>query len=302
MTSLIIDTDGGIDDALAILVLLNAGQSKIKLINATGGNVDNKQAYKNIKALLHLCGRKIKVSRGRNISFSGRKKRDGAIHGTDGLGNTFLADYVKIGKVPDAVSAFKKAIEKDGISKILAIGPLTNLADVFLKYPNLTEHIDEIWLAGGALGKKGSSGKEEFNFYFDPQAVEIVFRTQALIKLVTVDVTGKILFGRNFIKNFEDKKGDIHRFILKILEFSYCFSYNKRGLKAAHLPDLITACLFLDENLAHFRKVRVSVDEKTGYIFENSAGREILMAENLNQTKIKEKALQSLLELKGRKK
>lgn len=298
-SSLIIDSDGGIDDALAILTLVASRRVSIALINATSGNVGARQVYKNIIAILNLCGKKIQVSKGRNSSLDGKRKRVCQVHGRDGLGNTFLANTIKVLNPLNALEAFKKTIETGEAKRILAIGPLTNIANAFLKYPFLCGHVDEMWVVGGALKTgKGEEITKEFNFYFDPQAAEIVLSAPVSIKLITLDVTKRVLFDKPFIKNFEKKKNSkLYDFFLKILNFSYCFNRTKRGLKAAHLPDLIAACLFLNESLVDFRKIRISIDKKTGHIIRSLKGKEILLADNLRIAKIKERAICNLLAL-----
>ncbi|MFH1857092.1 MAG: nucleoside hydrolase [Candidatus Omnitrophota bacterium] len=299
-SSLIIDTDGGIDDALAVLALVNSKEADIKLINVTAGNVDNVQAYKNISAVLNLCGKKISLSLGQEASFSGKLKRPYNVHGSDGLGDTFLSKDIDILNTLNAPTAFKEAIET-GVKKIFSAAPLTNVADFFLEYPELISQLEEVWLTGGVL-KSGAdmSAEGEFNFYFDPKAVEIVFSAGVEAKVVTMDVTKSVLFGRDFIKNFEGRKEKTFEFISRILNFSYEFNCNNKGLNGAHLPDLVSACIFLDKNLADFEKVKVVVGKNTGCLFKNQGGKDILTACNLKEKQIKEKALDILLGLKGR--
>jgi inosine-uridine nucleoside N-ribohydrolase len=300
--SLIIDSDGGIDDTLAILALVASKKVKVNLINATCGNVSVYQAYKNIVATLELVGKKIQVSRGRSASLNGVKKRAIAVHGEDGLGNTFLANEINVLNPLSAVKAFRKAIEIDGSRKILAMGPLTNIAIVFSKYPFLGRFLNEIWLMGGTLKERRNvKGGGEFNFGFDPQATDIVFSSCIPLKVVTLDATQKVLFDRSFIKHFEEE-GKIYNFLFKILNFSLLFNYAQKGIRAAHLPDLVTACLFLNEKLCRFKKIRVRFDKKTACLdFNRSlANREILIAEDLKVDKIKKQALRYLLELERR--
>jgi len=298
-SSLIIDSDGGIDDAVAILTLASSVKTKIALINATTGNVGAGQAYKNIVAILNLYGKKIEVSKGRGISLTGKRKRAHQVHGKDGLGNTFLVNSINNILNPlNSLEAFRRTIERNKTNKILAIGPLTNIASVFLRYPFLSCHLDEVWVVGGTFKLRADKGAaEEFNFYFDPRAAEIVFSAPVSIRLISFDVTERVLFDKEFIENFEKRKDEIWKFIFKILNFSYNFNRTKRGLSAAHLPDLVAACLFLNEGLADFRKTRVSIDKKAARIIKNPRGREVLLADNLRDKKIKEQALYGLLKL-----
>lgn len=302
-SSLIIDSDGGIDDAAAILTLVSSAKTKIALINATTGNVEANQAYKNIVAILNLYGKKIEVSKGRGVSLTGKRKRAHQVHGKDGLGNTFLVNTIDDILNPlNSLEAFRRAIERNKANRILAIGPLTNIASAFLKYPFLCDHLDEVWMVGGTSKLRADKGAaEEFNFYFDPRAAEIVFSAPVSIRLISFDVTERVLFDKKFIGNFEKRKDEIWNFLFKILNFSYNFNRSKRKLSAAHLPDLVAACLFLNEGLADFRKTKVFIDKKTARIIKSPRGREVLLAVNLKNKKIKEQALYNLLSLNDKR-
>ncbi len=302
-SSLIIDSDGGIDDAAAILTLVSSAKTKIALINATTGNVEANQAYKNIVAILNLYGKKIEVSKGRGVSLTGKRKRACQVHGKDGLGNTFLVNTIDDILNPlNSLEAFRRAIERNKANRILAIGPLTNIASAFLKYPFLCDHLDEVWMVGGTFKLRANKGAaEEFNFCFDPRAAEIVFSAPVSIRLISFDVTERVLFDKKFIGNFEKRKDEIWNFLFKILNFSYNFNRTKRKLSAAHLPDLVAACLFLNEGLADFRKTKVFIDKKTARIIKSPRGREVLLAVNLKNKKIKEQALYNLLSLNDKR-
>ncbi len=300
-SSLIIDSDGGIDDAMAILTLVSSTKTKVALINATTGNVGANQAYKNIVAILNLYGKKIEVSIGKDISLAGKRKRAHQVHGKDGLGNIFL-NIDNILNPLNSLEAFRRTIERNKTNKILAIGPLTNIASVFLRYPFLSCHVDEVWVVGGTFKLRADKGAaEEFNFYFDPRAAEIVFSAPVSIRLISFDVAERVLFDKEFIENFKKRKDKIWNFLFKILNFSYNFNRTKRKLSAAHLPDLVAACLFLNEDLADFRKTKVSIDKKAARIIRNPRGKEVLLADNLRDKKIKEEVLYNLLSLSDKR-
>ena len=302
ISAMIIDSDAGIDDALAILTLVGSNKFNISLINATSGNVTQEQAYRNIRAILGLAGKKIKVSKGNESSLSGKKKRAQLVHGRDGLGNTFLAAKVDILNPLKSPEAIERSIKRENVKKILTLGPLTNIAQAFIKYPSLENLLDEIWIMGGQIKVSGNtSAGGEFNFYFDPYAAEIVLSSAVKKRLITLDVTQRVLFDRSFIDSFIKKRNKIYDFIARILDFSYRFSCKKRGLKAAHLPDLVAACLFLNKRLCNFRKLKIDVDKKTGCLLEKSHGWEIWLATNLKRKEIKEMALCNLLKLGSRR-
>ena len=189
----ILDTDGGVDDAQALLMLL-AADCAPDLITTVFGNVDLRAATRNILTVLAVAGRgDIPVYTGAdrplNQPFSDARE----IHGEDGLGG---ARY--LGEVPDPtgsngvqrlISCLQEAAERGAKVDLLMIGPLTNLALALRLAPECAAGIGQVTIMGGSIHGRGNvTPAAEFNIFSDPEAAAIVFAAEVEIVVVPWEV------------------------------------------------------------------------------------------------------------------
>ncbi|MBI4048226.1 MAG: nucleoside hydrolase [Devosia nanyangense] len=191
----IIDTDPGLDDAVAILFALTSGKFDVRGITTVAGNLGIDVTTRNAGRLLALLGRSdIPVVSGATAPLSRPGIDEAAIHGDDGLGGTTLPEPQK-----PALEGADEWLEKtllafpDRSLEILALGPLTNIALLIQRNPDAARRIGRIIAMGGAVEEKGNVGpRSEFNFAFDPEAAEIVFASGIDTTLIPLDVTRKV--------------------------------------------------------------------------------------------------------------
>ena len=193
----IIDMDGGIDDALALILGLRSPEMEIVGITSVSGNVPVNQATLNALRVVELLGRPdVWVSQGLTRPLVRDPIRAYKFHGRDGLGDSHLP----LSKLHRASKTALKAIsetlsssEKHGLT-IICTGPLTNIASLLAELPDSKRGIQEIVIMGGAYGvTEYGIGNEtpvaEFNIYSDPEAAKIVFEAGLKLKAVGLDVT-----------------------------------------------------------------------------------------------------------------
>ncbi|MBI5374647.1 MAG: nucleoside hydrolase [Candidatus Schekmanbacteria bacterium] len=199
---IIIDTDGGIDDALAITVARNYLQAEIKAVTTVGGNIPLKQASSNICLLLSFIspksGSTIPVYEGSAKPLEGGAYHHAyEYHGKDGMGGLSSKLKKDVGSTLHEISkgkAWDKIAEicaaEKGKVKIIAIGPLTNIAKAILDHPKEMKKTAEIIVMGGAFHSPGNiTPAAEFNIYSDPAAAEIVFASKIPLKLIGLNIT-----------------------------------------------------------------------------------------------------------------
>lgn len=196
MRRIIIDTDPGVDDALALLLALSSPELSVKGITTVVGNVSQDKANRNALKILEFLGfDDIPVSRGaeRPLLEDPRPAED--IHGLEGLGRAKLPEP-KLR--PDERSAveliLENAEELDGGLTLIAVGPLTNIAAALLAEPKLPEMVERLIIMGGAFGVTpygcgNVSPVAEFNIWHDPEAARIVFQGGFKLTAVGLDVT-----------------------------------------------------------------------------------------------------------------
>lgn len=195
VTPVIIDTDPGLDDAIAILMALAMPEIAIRGITTVAGNIGLDLTTRNAGSLLALAGREdIPVIAGAAVPLSKGAEQASHIHGNDGLGGVRLPDPLRAPLAEDAVdwTARRIATEPGGLT-LLTLGPLTNIAALLRRYPDAKRGIRRVVAMGGAVREAGNVGpKSEFNFAFDPQAVAEVMSAGLDFTLIPLDVTRRV--------------------------------------------------------------------------------------------------------------
>lgn len=189
--------DGGIDDALAIILALRSPELEVLGITAVSGNVPVQQATINALRVTGLLSRDdVWVAKGQARPIARSPIRAYSFHGRDGLGDSKLAHPKTRPLAKNAVKAMNETLLSAGQHEvsIICTGPLTNLASLLTRFPDCTRMIDELVIMGGAFGiTEHGMGNEtpvaEFNIYSDPEAAKVVIESRVKLKAVGLDVT-----------------------------------------------------------------------------------------------------------------
>jgi inosine-uridine nucleoside N-ribohydrolase len=188
---LIIDSDPGLDDALAIGLAVARPEIDLLAVTSVGGNADVRHCTENALRLLHAFGRSdIPVAEGAVGPLTGEVVRATAIHGEGGIGRTVLPESPATARPEGAVALIARILgEAPGPVAIAPIGPLTNIALLIRLHPELVERISHLSIMGGSIGEGNTTISAEFNIYADPEAADIVFRAGIPITMMGLDVT-----------------------------------------------------------------------------------------------------------------
>jgi pyrimidine-specific ribonucleoside hydrolase len=189
----VIDTDPGIDDALALLLALASPEVDLRLVTTVHGNVDLAQTTDNALRVLHLAGRSdVPVARGARTSLVvPQAERAGHVHGETGLGGVVLPPSPATADPRPAVVALAELLlGSEQPVTVAAIGPLTNIALLQAVYPEAAQRIGRLVVMGGSAGRGGNvTAAAEFNVWADPEAAAVVFAAALPTVLVGLDVT-----------------------------------------------------------------------------------------------------------------
>lgn len=232
MIPVIIDTDPGIDDAIAIALAIKCDNLDIKLISTVGGNVGIDKTTRNALNLVNFFGRPdIKVAMGSRLPLIEPFVDGSAFHGVNGLGNITLEDS-KVNFLPNSIYEMSKLI-LDSTEKvtIIALGPLTNIALLLKTYPNVKENIEKIVLMGGALGRGNMSPLVEFNIGADPQAAKIVFNEGLSLVMLGLEMGDNARISEDDLKDSKTKIG----------QFCYSAIVDYKGGKVGKLASIYDA-------------------------------------------------------------
>lgn len=189
---LILDTDPGIDDALAIIAACRCREAEILGVSTVAGNLSLDRVSANAAALLALLGSTARVYPGASGPLYGKFRGAESIHGSDGLGGWSLRPepHRIEGHYHGAEFIARTAVAFPGQVTLVALGPLTNLALALAHHPRETRQLAAVVVMGGALWVPGNvTPVAEFNIWADPDAAELVFNSGLDITMVGLDVT-----------------------------------------------------------------------------------------------------------------
>ena len=218
--TVIIDTDPGLDDAMALLMALASNHMDIRGITTTAGNGLVEQHSKNAMSILEYVGATIPVYSGANQPILQARSGAAKIHGKSALGGINLpkAKKLKVAK-PTAVEFMaKELVGSDKKFRLIALGPLTNLAILLASAPEVKGHIEEIILMGGAAVGGNRTPVAEFNIWQDPEAAHIVFASGIPIIMCGLDVTRKALLKKDDLERIDSVGGKAGRLFSEILK------------------------------------------------------------------------------------
>lgn len=194
--AVIIDTDPGLDDAVAILLALASPELHVIALTAVAGNLGLSVTSRNALRILHLAARDdIPVFAGEAAPLSRNPITVGEVHGDDGLGGVDLPVPPRTPQAQGAVAWMASTLREapGGTIRILALGPLTNLARLIETAPDAASRLGGIVAMGGAIRERGNVGpRAEFNLAADPHAAEIVFGSGIPVTLVPLDATRQL--------------------------------------------------------------------------------------------------------------
>lgn len=172
---IIIDTDPGIDDAVAIAIALYAKELDVQLITTVAGNVGLENVTINALKLLKFLNKKVPVAKGAKKPLLKTAMSVESVHGKTGMeGYDFPEPDTSLLMNINAVEAMHQVIQSNKEITLVCIGPLTNIALLINSYPDDLEKVKEIVIMGGAIGRGNSGVYSEYNFHFDPEAAKIV--------------------------------------------------------------------------------------------------------------------------------
>ncbi|RUU92510.1 nucleoside hydrolase [Mesorhizobium sp. M7A.F.Ca.MR.176.00.0.0] len=261
---IIIDTDPGQDDAVAILLALGSSELEIVGISAVAGNVPLKLTEKNARKICELAGRPdIKVYAGAIRPLMRELVTAEEVHGKTGLNGPQLPEPTMKLQDQYAVDFIVETLmsEESGTITLCALGPLTNIALALIREPRIAPRIKEIVLMGGGFFEGGNvTPTAEFNIYVDPQAADVVFKSGIPIVMMPLDVTHKALTTAKRTQTFRALGTKVGTATAEMLEFFERFDEEKYGTDGGPLHDPCVIAYLLKPDLFKGRNCNVSVE------------------------------------------
>ncbi len=265
---IIIDTDPGQDDAVALLLALASPEEVTVLgVTAVAGNVPLPLTEKNARIICELAGKPdTKVFAGCDAPLKRKLVTAEHVHGTTGLDGPQMADPVMPLQSQHAVDFIIETLRREpaGSVTLCPLGPLTNIATALQRAPDIAARVQEIVLMGGAYFEVGNiTPAAEFNIYVDPEAAEIVFKSGIPLVVMPLDVTHKALTTKPRIAAFRTMRTEAGRMVAEWTDFFERFDVQKYGSDGAPLHDPCVIAYLLRPELFSGRHINVEIETQS---------------------------------------
>ncbi|QDF77105.1 MULTISPECIES: nucleoside hydrolase [Shewanella] len=284
MQKIILDTDPGIDDAMAILFAEAHPDISLEAITCVYGNATIENATANALFLKKKYSLKADVVKGAEKPLVRPPVGPTVIvHGETGFGdfNAPQSNDLQADPRPAYQYIIDSVRAQPGEITLVAVGPLTNLALALQAAPDIVDLVKEVVVMGGAFGVNGHRGNvtpyAEANIHDDPHAADLVFTARWPVTIIGLDVTQESFFTRQYLDELRDEAGELGQFIWQISRFYLDFYSQKLGLEGCHVHDPSAIAYVIDKSLFSLREgpVRVVTDGPAeGHTLQKFDGRQ----------------------------
>ena len=259
----VIDTDPGTDDAMAILLALNSPELQVEALTIVPGNVNGDQGLENALKLVSVAGRcNVPVAAGARHPLNQKLITAQFWHGKNGL-----ADIELPASKCQADPRFGPDLIIELVHKypheitLIPVGPLTNIALAVSKDPSIAKLVKDIVIMGGSISGGNVNAVAEANIYGDPEAAQIVFNAGWIVTMVGSDVGERTLMTRKHLTQLESGHGPQNDVVTKIGQF-YLDRAEKSGYPGAAMYDPLAVGVVLDPTLVTLQAMHVDVETK----------------------------------------
>ncbi len=263
---LIIDSDPGLDDALAIGLAVARPELDLLAVTTVGGNADVQHCTENALRLLHAYGRSdIPVAEGAARPLVGDVVRATEVHGGSGIGKARLEPSPATAVAEGAVALMARLLRDHPEPVAIApIGPLTNIALLLRLHPGLAPRIAHLCIMGGSIGEGNTTASAEFNIYADPEAADIVFRSGVPITMIGLDVSHQALLDRDSVAALRALGGTSARIAAELTEYALDRNLEWTGATTKAIHDAVAVAHLAIPDLVAVAPYHVTVDTTQG--------------------------------------
>jgi inosine-uridine nucleoside N-ribohydrolase len=259
----IIDTDPGTDDAMAILLALNSPELGVEAFTVVPGNVNGKQGLENALKLVSLAGRcDVTVAGGADHPLDQKLFTATYWHGKNGLADIELPPSKCKADARFAPDLIIELVHKYPHEiTLIPVGPLTNIALAVSKDPSIIKLVKDIVIMGGSITGGNVNGAAEANIFGDPEAAQIVFNAGWRVTMIGSDVGERTLIDRKHLAELESGHGPQNDVISKIARF-YIERSEKSGYTGAAMYDPLAVGVVIDPTLVTLKDMHVDVETR----------------------------------------
>jgi inosine-uridine nucleoside N-ribohydrolase len=258
----IIDTDPGVDDALALLLAMRSPELKIEAITAVAGNVPLDLTLPNALRMVEIAGRKdIPVAAGARAPLVRRLVTAAYAHGENGLGGAVFPEPKTKPVAEPAAVLIREIMRKfPGEVTLLTIGPLTNIAAALNADPALAGMVRHLVMMGGSLSGGNITPAAEFNVYVDPEAARIVFQSGIPVTMVGLDVTRKTSLTEDHVRQLQAGQNSVSQAAATIAHNAIEHNRERGFAVGPNMHDSLAVAGFIDPSLLQMKEYYVDVE------------------------------------------
>jgi inosine-uridine nucleoside N-ribohydrolase len=260
-TPIVIDCDPGHDDAIAILLALASPEVELIGVTTVAGNQTLDKTTRNALVTLEVAGRsEIPVAAGADAPLRRVLRTAARVHGESGLDGPELP-HPSARPVDSHAADFLAGLIEPGVV-LVPTAPLTNLALMLERHPNVRDRLERIVWMGGAIGEGNVTPAAEFNAFVDPEAAAAVFGSGIPIAMIGLDVTHRALFTREHAERVR-AAGRAGRFVAELSDFFLGFHERTYGFAGSPIHDAMAVAHVVDPTLVTTRHVNVAVETES---------------------------------------
>ncbi len=257
---IVIDTDPGVDDAVAILLALASPELEVLALTAVAGNVGLPATTLNARRLVDLAARPdVIVAAGCEQALAGPMEFVSEVHGRDGLGDLTWPEPQTPLDPRHAVDLIADLAHEAPLT-LVAIGPLTNLATLCRRHPEAVDRIDQVVIMGGASFEGNVTPAAEFNIWADPEAAREVFEASWAITVMPLDLTHQATLDDQDLARLRGLGNEVGRRVADMLEPYADFHDRWYGNRDVIMHDAMAVYELIDPEAIAKQGVRVAVE------------------------------------------
>ena len=264
---IILDTDPGIDDALAILLALASPEVVLDGISTVHGNASAAQVTTNALSILELANTSyIPVYQGCDLPLVKESLLSPETHGNSGLGYANLSAPITKPQIKHGSDyLIEQIMSHPGEITLVAIGPLTNVAIAIRKEPRIVQNVKEVFVMGGAIKHQGNTTPlAEYNTFVDPHSAHVVFHSGMPLILTPLDVTYQCIFTTDDLNRLLKIDSPITKFIADATRFYMEFHDEYQKIDGCVINDPMTLALTFMPEICDYHDLYVDVYISTG--------------------------------------
>jgi inosine-uridine nucleoside N-ribohydrolase len=260
VSKIILDCDPGHDDAIALMLALASPELELLGVSTVAGNQSIEKTTANaIRVLDHLGRDDVTVARGAERPLVRELRVAKSVHGETGLDGPDLPAPAREPVSEHAIDWIAQVLDAEQQVTLVPTGPLTNIALLLARYPELAPKVERIVLMGGAIGEGNVTPAAEFNIWSDPEAASRVFASGLEVTMVGLDVTHKALLREHHVGQLAGS-GRAGKLVAELYRFYAQHHKRRYGWDGSPVHDAVAVAHVLDESLLQIRTCAVKVD------------------------------------------